>query len=329
MTYTAKAVLKAAETWNHQKFASAGYGKSPYCASFVRWCFKQVNGTTLGLPLVTRVPYYVRKGIHVGPGEWFADSMAGDAVGPVVEKQQPGDLVFFHDTCFGPWPIGSITHIGIAADHGDMIADAGTGSVVHFRSHRATFPGKFVEVRRPHMFLEASAGSASRTALVINRGRAFGMVHGHHVRDLTVQIACLPGSAASPAATQRTHAESRFNQTMAQMMTNGMGGSSSSTARPPSNHGSGSAAAGGEATFHWEISANGQRIKPVKSLQVDVAFEGGRLKVFGHDHIARGYLNGAGVKGVIVKAELKNGAAHVWLDGKEIKPEHAQIEFSA
>lgn len=54
MTHTAKAVLKAAETCNHQKLALADYGKRPYCASFVRWCFKQVNGTTLGLPLVAR-----------------------------------------------------------------------------------------------------------------------------------------------------------------------------------------------------------------------------------------------------------------------------------
>ena len=270
MTHTAKAVLKAAETCNHQKLALADYGKRPYCASFVRWCFKQVNGTTLGLPLVTRVPYYVRKGIHVSPGEWYADFMACDAVGPVVEKQQPGDLFFFHDTCYGPWLIGAITHIGIAADHGDMIVDAGGGSVVHFRSHRATFPDKFVEIRRPRMFLEASAGGGSRTALVINRGRAFGMVHGHHVRDLTLQIACLPGSAASAATTQRSHAEPKFNQTTAQMMTRGMGGSSSSTLRPPSDPGSGSAAAASEATFHWEISANGQRINPVKSMQVDV-----------------------------------------------------------
>ena len=196
--------------------------------------------------------------------------MAGDAVGPVVEKQQLGDLVFFHDTCFGPWPIGAITHIGIAADHGDMIADAGGGSVVHFRSHRATFPEKFVETRRARMFSEASACSGSRTVITINRGRAFDMMHGHHVRDLTLQIVCLPGSAASAATTQRSHAESKCNPTMAQMMTRGMGGSSSSTLRPPSDPRSGSAAAASEATFHWEISANGQRIKPVKSMQVDV-----------------------------------------------------------
>lgn len=331
MTYTAQAVLKAAEVWKHQKFAAAGYGASPYCASFVRWCFKQVNGLELGLPLVTRVPYYVRKGIHNPPKEWCADSLAGDAVGPVVEKQQPGDLIFFHDTCFGPWPIGSITHIGIAADHGELMADAGSGSLVHFRSHRTTFPNKFVEIRRPRMFLAANADSGSRTALTINRGHAFGMVHGHHVRDLTLQIACLPGSAASTAAAQRTHAESNCNQTMAQMMTRGMGGSgsSSSTGRPASDHAPAHGGAAGEATFHWEISANGQRVKPVKSIQVDVAFAGGRFKVFGHDHMARGYLNGAGIRGVTLKAELKNGAAHVWLDGKEIKPEHAQIAITA
>ena len=330
MPSTAQAVLTAAATWRGQTFSQARYGASPFCASFVRWCFKQVNGSKLGLPEARSVPYYVRNGIHVSPGPWFADSLAGEEIGPVVTHQQPGDLLFFHDTARGPWPVGSITHVGIAVDSGERMADAGSGGLVHFRSHLATFPGKLVEIRRPLALGNATAQSVRRTAIVIAGGKAFAIARGHHVRDLTMQIACLPGSASSAVSGGRASVT-------------GPGGQGSGSGRGGSGPSGGGGFGGGNgqhvprpaprivapvgSQFHWEISVNDHVIKPVNTIHVDAAFSGQRFKIFGHHHGARAYLNGKELRAAI-RVELHNGAAHVWLDGKEIKPEHAEIEIS-
>jgi hypothetical protein len=38
-------------------------------------------------------------------------------------------------------------------------------------------------------------------------------------------------------------------------------------------------------------------------------------------------LNGARLTGAIdIKVKLQNGGAHVWIDGKEVKPEHVEME---
>jgi hypothetical protein len=341
MATTAQAVLNAAAVWRNRVFSEERYGASPYCASFVRWCFKQVNGTRLGLPEVSRVPYYVRKGIHVSPGPWFADSLAGEEVGPVVQHQQPGDLLFFHDTARGPWPVGSITHVGIALDSGDLMADAGSGSVVHFRSHRATFPGKLVEIRRPLALGTISANAGRRTAITIARGQAFGMMRGQHVRHLTVELSRQPGGDASAPTSSGRH-RSIFevpNPTMNQMLGGARGGASASG-------GSGSGSGGNRSShsvehkpmhqgaqdhlrMHWTIAVNERIVKPIHSAHIEIAFAGRRFKMFAHDQAAQAFLDGAPVDDATLRVALQNGAAHVWLNGSEVKPDRAEIEVIA
>ncbi len=331
MSITAQAILKAAAIWRGRGFSEAHYGKSPYCASFVRWCFKQVNGAEHGLPEAGSVPYYVRKGIHVSPGVWYADSLAGDEIGPVVTHQQPGDLLFFHDTARGPWPVGSITHVGIAADSGGLMTDAGGGSLVHFRSHHAIFPGLLAEIRRPRA-LGGPTNGTSRTAIVIARGHAFGMMHGRHVRDVTIQFVRRPGTTTSTASNPSPAHQSRFgipSPTMNQMMTHGFGGSGMSGGVGSSaGHAPAHRAEHDTSTFRWEISVNGHVVKP-SSVTVDIAYAGHRFKLFGHDHKAQHFLDGVRNEVTSIKLTASNGAAHLWLNGAEIKPEHAEVEIVA
>lgn len=301
MSNTVKAVMDAAQSWRNRPFSSAHYGVAPYCASFVRWCFEQANGIRLGLPVVSEVPYYKAKGIHNSVGEWFADSMAGNAVGPAVKSQQPGDLLFFRDTCRGNWAIGSITHVGIAIDSGERMADAGGGSFVNFRSHRATFPGQLVEIRRPRVIGGGTADDSRRTAISILRGNVSGMVRGKHVRDVAISISRIEALKAN-----RNGAYPRESISQEADHDRPQRGSKS----------------------HIEFFINNQQVKPVQSFSVDLVFGGQHLKQFGHDHMAQTFLNGAVQSGDgTVKVEVKNGAAHVWVDGKEVKPESAKIEL--
>jgi hypothetical protein len=302
MSNVAQAAIDAARMWKQHHFSSAHYGASPYCASFVRWCYERATGIKFGLPEARRIPYYERKRIHVQKGLWFADSLAGDEIGPLVRSQQPGDLLFFRNTASGPWPVGSITHVGIAVDHRDMIADAGSGSLVHFRSHASTFPGLLVEIRRPKVIGHGAAQSQARTAIHISRGQAFAMRRGTHVRGLTIEFASVEGSADAA---------------------NARGYHSAQTASVAAHSSQGSAGAG----FHWEISVDGNRVKPVRSFQVDLDGGGHRFKLFAHDDRASGFLDGAPLKGAIrLKLEARNGMAHVWLDGREIKTTKAEVE---
>jgi len=306
------AILHMAGQWNHRHFSEAKYGKSPYCASFVRWCYEKATGTTFGLPMVTRVPYYQRKGIHVAPGMWFADSLAGDEVGPVVNSQRPGDLLFFHDTADGPWPRGSITHVGIAADTGDRIWDAGSGSLVWHRSHNATFPGKLVEIRRPRVLGASTSDSKRRSAITIANGKAFAMHHGAPARMLTVQFM----SPTAPASLHGGGAGPRGGV--------GIGGGGAGHMRPTvePKHPAGQQ----NQPRRWIVSINDKEIRP-RSAEVDIEFGSQRFKLFGHDHRAQAFMNGARANDSIIRVVMFNGGAHVWVDGKEVKTAHAKIEI--
>ena len=332
MSTSASAVLKAAASWRGRRFSQAGYGESPYCASFVRWCFERATGKKLGLPEVIRVPYYVRKGIHVSPGPWFADSLAGEEVGPVVNSQQPGDLVFFHDTADGPWPRGSITHVGIAADNTDMIADAGSGSLVWFRSHRANFPGNFVEIRRPLVLGAAHSANVHRSAIMISHGHAFGMARGKHMPNVELHLASVVASGASQSSVLGGSGGGGSGPSSGSMFGGGgFGGGGGHGKVPSGSHvpqvpKMPKSPIGG-APLHWVISVNGQTIKPVQSVSADIIYGGNRFKLFGHDHHGQAFLNGARLTGAIdIKVKLQNGGAHVWIDGKEVKPEHVEME---
>jgi hypothetical protein len=190
-------VVEAALTWRGKRFSDAHYGMNPYCASFVRWCFAHGLGKMGTLPVVLSPPYYRKLGLHFAPGEWFADSLAGDEVGALVQHQQAGDILLFRDTCRG-FPPGTITHVGIAADAGQGMLDAGSESLVHLRSYTGTFPGLLVETRRPKHFMSAQASNARRTTLLISGGHAFGTYKGRPVRSLGIAVGTSGGSGAQP-----------------------------------------------------------------------------------------------------------------------------------
>ncbi len=193
---SANPVVEAAKSWRDKRFSDARYGMSPYCASFVRWSFEHGLGRMGTLPLVLSPPYYRKLGLHFAPGIWFADSLAGDEVGSLVQHQQAGDILLFRDTCSG-FPPGTITHVGIATDGGQEMADAGSGSLVHVRSHAATFPGLLVETRRPKQLMTAVASNARRSTLVISGGHAFGTCKGRPVQSLGIDVG-YSGGASKP-----------------------------------------------------------------------------------------------------------------------------------
>lgn len=122
------------------------------------------------MPVAHLRPYYQEHHIQSLPtNENFADGLAGDAIGlkvPITQVQA-GDILLFKDTYYSSdFPVGSITHVGIALDSNGTMADS-SGGRCHVRNHKSTFPGKLVEVRRPRCFGSVSTG----TGLTLNHGR--------------------------------------------------------------------------------------------------------------------------------------------------------------
>lgn len=122
------------------------------------------------MPVAHSRPYYQEHHIQSLPtNENFADGLAGDVVGmrvPVTQVQ-PGDILLFRDTYqSSEFPVGSITHVGIALDSSGTMADS-SGGRCHVRNYKATFPNLLVEVRRPRCFGSVSTG----TGLTLSNGR--------------------------------------------------------------------------------------------------------------------------------------------------------------
>jgi hypothetical protein len=125
----------------------------------VRFVFKRALHQAGKMPVANSRPYYSENHIEaLATGENFADGLAGDVVGHKVNLQQiqPGDLLFFRDTCRGPFPVGSITHVGIYLGN-DMMADSSRGKC-RVRNYKSNFPGLLVEARRPRCLGSMSNG---------------------------------------------------------------------------------------------------------------------------------------------------------------------------
>lgn len=93
----------------------------PYCAWFVRDCLAESDLHAFTNRQSARpVDYF--DGMPLGIG--YANSLCGEDLGDVGSDRsqlQPGDLVFFKDTYDGPWPKGTITHIGIYVGNGEFV----------------------------------------------------------------------------------------------------------------------------------------------------------------------------------------------------------------
>ena len=185
MNQNSKSVVDVAYSWQGRYFSEANYGASPYCASFVRYVFRQALGNSGELPIVYSPPHYQKLGLKYPAGPWFADSMAGDEVGPIVPTSQmaPGDVLFFQNTYPG-WAAGTITHIGICVGNDGLMADAGSGSLVHVRNQAVYFPGLLVETRRP----KCLGSTVERTKLALNNGSFEACLHNRRVWRLETQI---------------------------------------------------------------------------------------------------------------------------------------------
>lgn len=268
MTEGQRRVCELARAWEGASFWDAGYGASPFCASFVRYIYEKALGELGRLPLVSRPPHYQTLGLTYPVGVWFADSMAGDEVGPSVALSlvQPGDLLFFVNTYPG-WAEGTITHIGIALDSLGLMADAGGGGIIYVRDHLATFPGLFIEARRPRCL----GNVPKRTLIELTPTGPHALWHGEKVftQEMTVTFAL--GSLV--------------------------------------------------------VTVNDKPIqrKHITAL-IDIPGKKGFAKLFAHDGKVAAYKNGKAAALLSIKARLDNGALHVWVDDKEIKPTHFRLE---
>ena len=178
MNDSVERVVKEAKAWEGRYFSTVGYGApGPYCAAFVRYVFRIALGEAGEMPVVMADRYRAMGHPYTGYPvcELFADSLAGDPIGPAIAANlmRPGDLLFFIDTYSG-YAQGTITHIGIYGGGGGLMADAGSGSLVHVRNHALYFPDKLVEVRRP----KCLGTVAKRTFITLEHGQARAMLHG-------------------------------------------------------------------------------------------------------------------------------------------------------
>ena len=165
-----KLVTEYARSWDRRSIRSEPGCPQETCAFFVRHVFRTVLHKSGLMPVAYSRPYYQEHHIQaLSTNENFADGLAGDAIGlrvPVTQVK-PGDILLFRDTYFSrSFPVGSITHVGIALDSNGLMADS-SGGRCHVRNHKYTFPNLLVEVRRPRCFGSVSTG----TGLTLDHGR--------------------------------------------------------------------------------------------------------------------------------------------------------------
>lgn len=131
-------VVQAARGWVGRSFNP---GVPAQCAYFVREVFKEA-GITL--------PVVANPDDGMSTGEGYADGLAGDEVGPRVEKAQlqPGDIVLFFNT-YGDFPPSTITHVGVYVGDGQMVDRPTASEPVKERSIDLF---TFGEGRRPSVF---------------------------------------------------------------------------------------------------------------------------------------------------------------------------------
>lgn len=151
MNANVKKVIEVARSWDRKNIHVIEGSPKETCAFFVRYVFKKALHEAGKMPVAYNRPYYAENKIRSLPtNENFADGLAGNEIGSKVpiSQMQAGDILLFKDTYFSnEFPVGSITHVGIALDSNGLMADS-SGGRCHVRNYRS-IPGELVEVRRP------------------------------------------------------------------------------------------------------------------------------------------------------------------------------------
>lgn len=170
MNTSIQKVVNIAKDWDKKSIYGTPGCPDDTCAFFVRDVFKTALHEAGIMQVADFRPYYVEHGIKSLPtNKNFADGLAGDLVGQKVPEHniQAGDLLFFKDTYYSKeFPVGSITHVGIALDSNGLMADSSRGRCF-VRNFHITFPKKLVEVRRPHCLKKMPEG----INVTLNKGK--------------------------------------------------------------------------------------------------------------------------------------------------------------
>ena len=170
MNASIQKVIEIAKNWDKKYIYSMPGCPNETCAYFVRHIFRSALHQSGIMPVADFRPYYLENNIQALPtGKLFADGLAGDNIGSkvAIHNIQAGDLLFFKDTYYSKeFPEGSITHVGIALDSNGLMADSSSGRC-HVRNFYITFPGKLVEVRRPHCLKKIPDG----IGITLNKGQ--------------------------------------------------------------------------------------------------------------------------------------------------------------
>ena len=163
-------VIEIAKSWDKKSIYGTSGCPNETCAFFVRFVFEQALHESGVMRVADIRPYYIENEILALPtGKNFADGLAGDLIGSKVSflQIQAGDILFFKDTYNdGTFPVGSITHVGIALDSQGWMADSSRGQC-HIRNYKLFFPNKLVEVRRPNCLGKATKG----VGVTLNKGQ--------------------------------------------------------------------------------------------------------------------------------------------------------------
>lgn len=151
MNANVRKVIEVAKSWDGRNIHRIEGCPKETCAFFVRYVFKKALHDVGKMKVAFNRPYYIENNIKALPtSENFADGLAGNEIGPKIPitQMQAGDILLFKDTYFSnEFPVGSITHVGIAIDSNGLMADSSGGNC-HVRHYRS-IPGELVEVRRP------------------------------------------------------------------------------------------------------------------------------------------------------------------------------------
>lgn len=116
-------------------------GAREQCANFVRYVLKTA-GVDVG------VTSNAVDGLSTGPA--LANSFFGEDIGTIITDPadfQPGDIVGFYDTYSGPWPEGTITHVGIYVGDGQIVDRSTSSRPVSKRSIDTFGAGNYIVIR--------------------------------------------------------------------------------------------------------------------------------------------------------------------------------------
>jgi len=175
-------VIKVARHWVGRDFHA---GQEAQCAAFVRAVFEEAH-VTVGNARSPSDRNLLSNPNDLGPG--YADSFAGDDVGPKVSRAEmrPGDIVMYLNT-YGNFRPGVITHVAIYV---------GDGRVVHrpTRSRPVSLDPvdlfRIGEIRRPLSCKTRVASTTGSVKCFVHDMEAAAFLNGAkaHIADIRIQL---------------------------------------------------------------------------------------------------------------------------------------------